>query len=159
MTLRAMTNGGTNMQNATDETDELFEAIGLDLDTERRSIVLAAFRPIDVEISAGGWRGPLHGVPVAVKDNYLTSDMPTRAGTSAPGIAFEPRDSSVVARLSAAGAVIIGKTRMHEFAWGNTTPPTRNPWDIARVPGGSSGGSGAAVAAGIVPIALGSDTG
>jgi aspartyl-tRNA(Asn)/glutamyl-tRNA(Gln) amidotransferase subunit A len=116
-------------------------------------------RRADVEISAGGWRGPLHGVPIAVKDNYLTSDMPTRAGTSAPGIAFEPRDSSVVARLRAAGAVIIGKTRMHEFAWGNTTPPTRNPWDIARVPGGSSGGSGAAVAAGIVPIALGSDTG
>src|SRR5688572_29546442 len=67
----------------------------------------------DAEIADGRWRGPLHGVPVAVKDNYLTADMPTRAGTDAPGIGFPLADSAVVARLRAAGAIIIGKTRMH----------------------------------------------
>jgi len=113
----------------------------------------------DGEIRQDRWRGPLHGVPVAVKDNYLTADMPTRAGTDAVRIAFPMQDSAVVAKLRAAGAVIVGKTRMHEFAWGNVTPPSKNPWDLARVPGGSSGGSGAVVAAGIVPVAMGSDTG
>ena len=113
----------------------------------------------DAELRDGNWRGPLHGVPIAVKDNYFTRDMPTHAGTDAPGIRFPQKDSAAVARLRAAGAVIIGKTRMHEFAWGNVTPPTKNPWDLTRVPGGSSGGSGAAVAARIVPVAMGSDTG
>jgi aspartyl-tRNA(Asn)/glutamyl-tRNA(Gln) amidotransferase subunit A len=113
----------------------------------------------DKDIRDGRWRGPLHGIPVAVKDNYLTADMPTRAGAQASGIDFPRRDSAVVARLRAAGAIIVGKTRMHEFAWGNVTPPTKNPWDRTRVPGGSSGGSGAAVAARLVPVAMGSDTG
>ena len=113
----------------------------------------------DREIANGRWRGPLHGIPVAVKDNYLTADMPTTAGTDAPAINFARHDSAVVAKLRAAGAIIVGKTRMHEFAWGNVTPPSRNPWDLTRVPGGSSGGSGAAVAARIVPVAMGSDTG
>jgi len=113
----------------------------------------------DREIAEGRWRGPLHGVPVAVKDNYLTADMPTTAGTAASGIDFAKEDAAVVAKLRAAGAIIIGKTRMHEFAWGNVTPPSKNPWDTGRVPGGSSGGSGAAVAARMVPIAMGSDTG
>ncbi len=113
----------------------------------------------DAEIRDGKWRGPLHGVPVAVKDNYLTRDMPTHAGTEASGIAFPMQDSAVAAKLRAARAIIIGKTRMHEFAWGNVTPPAKNPWDLTRVPGGSSGGSGAIVAAGIVPVAMGSDTG
>lgn len=113
----------------------------------------------EAEIAAGRCRGLLHGIPIAVKDNYLTADMPTRAGTEAPGVTFPNRDSAAVARLRAAGALIFGKTRMHEFAWGNVTPPTRNPWEKARVPGGSSGGSGAAVAARLCPVALGSDTG
>jgi aspartyl-tRNA(Asn)/glutamyl-tRNA(Gln) amidotransferase subunit A len=113
----------------------------------------------DKDIRAGRWRGPLHGIPIAVKDNYLTADMPTRAGTQALGIDFPRRDSAVVTRLRAAGAIIVGKTRMHEFAWGNVTPPTKNPWDRTRVPGGSSGGSGAAVAARLVSVAMGSDTG
>lgn len=120
---------------------------------------ISAARQADAEIAEGRWRGPLHGVPIAVKDNYLTNDMPTRAGTEADGIAFPMQDSAVVRKLREAGAVIVGKTRMHEFAWGNVTPPSRNPWDVMRVPGGSSGGSGAAVAAGLVPVALGSDTG
>jgi aspartyl-tRNA(Asn)/glutamyl-tRNA(Gln) amidotransferase subunit A len=111
------------------------------------------------EIARGRRRGPLHGVPVAVKDNYLTADMPTTAGSEAPGYAFPYEDSAAVARLRAAGAVLIGKTRTHEFAWGTETPPTRNPWDLSRIPGGSSGGSGAALAAGLAYGALGSDTG
>lgn len=120
---------------------------------------LAAAADAEREIRDGRWRGPLHGVPIAIKDNYLTADMPTTAGTTAPGIGFANRDSAAAARLRRAGAILIGKTRTHEFAWGNVTPPTRNPWDLDRVPSGSSGGSGAAVAAGLVPAGLGSDTG
>ncbi len=120
---------------------------------------LDAARAAEREIAAGHWRGPLHGIPVGVKDNYLTADMPTTVGSQAPGLAFPMRDAAAVARLRAAGAVPIGKTRTHEFAWGNVTPPVRNPWDLARVPSGSSGGSGAAVAAGLCVAGLGSDTG
>lgn len=111
------------------------------------------------EIKGGRWRGPLHGIPVGIKDNYLTEDMPTTAGSTAPGLAFPLRDAATVERLRRAGAIPIGKTRTHEFAWGNVTPPVANPWDLSRVPSGSSGGSGAAVAAGLCPAALGSDTG
>jgi aspartyl-tRNA(Asn)/glutamyl-tRNA(Gln) amidotransferase subunit A len=103
--------------------------------------------------------GPLHGVPIAIKDNYFTEEMPTTVGTSAPGADYPLRDSAAAALLRAAGAILIGKTRTHEYAWGTVTPPTRNPWDTARIPGGSSGGSGAAVAAGLCGAAMGSDTG
>ena len=120
---------------------------------------LATARQAEREIKAGKWRGPLHGIPVGVKDNYLTQDMPTTAGSEAPGLLFPLRDSAAAARLRAAGAILIGKTRTHEFAWGNVTPPVCNPWDLSRVPSGSSGGSGAAVAAGLCVAALGSDTG
>lgn len=116
-------------------------------------------RAAEDEIKAGKWRGPLHGIPIGVKDNYLTRDMPTTAGSAAPGLSFALRDSAAAARLRAAGAVLIGKTRTHEFAWGNVTPPVCNPWDLSRVPSGSSGGSGAAVAAGLCVAGLGSDTG
>lgn len=109
------------------------------------------------ELRAGRDRGPLHGVPVAVKDNYATADMPTTAGSATA--AFPRVDAPSIARLREAGAVLIGKTRMHEFAWGMETPPARNPWGLARTPGGSSGGSGTAVAAGLASAALGSDTG
>ena len=116
-------------------------------------------RQAEREIRDGNWRGPLHGIPIGVKDNYTTRDMPTTAGTTAPDISFPTEDSNAVARLRAAGAVLTGKTRMHEFAWGTVTPPTCNPWDVGRVVGGSSGGSGAAVIAGLCTAALGSDTG
>lgn len=116
-------------------------------------------RQADTELRAGRWRGPLHGVPIALKDNYLTADMPTMAGTRASGISFPMIDSAAAESLRAAGAVLLGKTRMHEFAWGTSTPPTRNPWRLDRIPGGSSGGSGAAVAAGLCSAAMGSDTG
>ena len=111
------------------------------------------------EIRSGNWKGPLHGIPMAVKDNYLTADMPTNAGTNCSDISFPQEDSNTVARLRAAGAVLVGKTRLHEFAWGTVTPPTRNPWDFDCVPGGSSGGSAAAVSGGLVTAAMGSDTG
>ena len=120
---------------------------------------LKSARQAEREIRDGHWRGPLHGIPVGVKDNYTTRDMPTMAGTAAPGFSFPTEDSNAVARLRTAGAVLTGKTRMHEFAWGTVTPPTRNPWDVERVVGGSSGGSGAAVMAGLASAALGSDTG
>jgi aspartyl-tRNA(Asn)/glutamyl-tRNA(Gln) amidotransferase subunit A len=116
-------------------------------------------RSAEAEIQSGHWRGPLHGIPIGIKDNYLTRDMPTTAGSAAPGLKFPLTDSAVAARLRTAGAILIGKTRTHEFAWGTVTPPTRNPWDLERIPGGSSGGSGAAVAAGLCAAAMGSDTG
>lgn len=102
--------------------------------------------------------GPLHGIPLAIKDNYLTADMPTRAGTEAT-IEFPRTEGAAVRKLREAGAILLGKTRMHEFAWGMETPPARNPFDPDRVPGGSSGGSGVAVTAGFAMAALGSDTG
>jgi aspartyl-tRNA(Asn)/glutamyl-tRNA(Gln) amidotransferase subunit A len=111
------------------------------------------------EIRGGKWRGPLHGIPVGVKDNYLTHGMPTRVGCSRVALNLPDKDATCVARLRKAGAVVLGKLNMHQFAWGNVTPPTTNPWDHGRVPGGSSGGSGAAVAAGLCYAALGSDTG
>ncbi len=110
-------------------------------------------------IARGETCGRLHGVPIGIKDNTLTADMPTTAGTTAPGVRFPLRDSAVAARLRAAGAILIGKTRTHEYAWGTVTPPVRNPWDRTRIPGGSSGGSGAAVAAGLCLAAMGTDTG
>ena len=116
-------------------------------------------RRLDDEIRQGRYRGPLHGIPVGIKDNYLTEDMPTTVGTKVAGISCPRADATTVRRLREAGAVLIGKTNMHEFAWGNVTPPTKNPWDFNRVPGGSSGGSGAAVAASLCTAALGSDTG
>ena len=145
-------------------TDTMLRRIGrLDGDLQAFVHVNAAAlddaRRCDEEAAAGHRRGVLHGVPVAVKDNYLSADMPTTAGTRAPGYRWPMQDSAAVARLRAAGAVLIGKTRTHEFAWGTETPPTANPWDLARIPGGSSGGSGAAVAARLAYAALGSDTG
>ena len=108
--------------------------------------------------------GALHGVPVAVKDLYDVAGQVTRAGSEVPAGPPAPADSPAVARLRTAGAVVLGRTRTHEWAWGITTQHVRlggtgNPYDTARVPGGSSGGSAAAVAAGIVPLALGTDTG
>ena len=119
----------------------------------------ATAHQLDDEIRQGRYRGPLHGIPIGIKDNYLTVDMPTTAGTKVSGISFPRTDATTVRRLRDAGAVLVGKTNMHEFAWGNVTPPTKNPWDFNRVPGGSSGGSGAAVAASLCTAALGSDTG
>jgi aspartyl-tRNA(Asn)/glutamyl-tRNA(Gln) amidotransferase subunit A len=111
------------------------------------------------EAARGRFRGPLHGVPVAVKDLIDVRGHPTRCGSLVTDDRPADGDAPAVRRLRAAGALVLGKTATHEFAHGVTTPPTRNPWDLSRIPGGSSGGSAAAVASGQVPAALGSDTG
>ena len=113
---------------------------------------------------ARGGRAPLLGVPVAIKDLILTKDAPTTAGSRVFGDGMtSDHDAPVVAALRRAGAIIVGRTNLHEIALGVTSEnehfdPVHNPWDLTRVPGGSSGGSGAAVAAGLVPVALGTDT-
>ncbi len=118
-------------------------------------------RDLDLELARSGSRGPLHGLPVGVKDLIHVRGMPTAAGSPSLGQGTEPerQDAPCVRALRDAGAVVLGKTTTHEYAFGGTTPPTRNPWDLARIPGGSSGGSAAAVAAGHVSLAVGTDTG
>jgi aspartyl-tRNA(Asn)/glutamyl-tRNA(Gln) amidotransferase subunit A len=112
----------------------------------------------DAQRRRGEALGPLHGVPLAIKDLADVAGAVTGAGSPKLAANLAARDAEVVARLRAAGAVVVGKTRTHEFAYGVLTPGTANPWDLARIAGGSSGGSAAAVAAGMVPGALGTDT-
>ena len=107
----------------------------------------------------GGPRGPLHGIPMGLKDLIDVEGMPTTASSDVRAGHVADRDSHVAARLDAAGAVLLGKTHTHEFAYGLTTPQTSNAWDHSRVAGGSSGGSAVAVAAGEATFAMGTDTG
>ncbi|MFF3691319.1 amidase [Streptomyces sp. NPDC002187] len=111
------------------------------------------------EIAAGRRRGPLHGIPMALKDLIDTAGMATTSSSAVRAGHVPAVDSLVAARLKKAGAVLVGKAHAHEFAYGLTTPQTRNPWHLDHVPGGSSGGSAAAVAAGAATYSLGTDTG
>jgi aspartyl-tRNA(Asn)/glutamyl-tRNA(Gln) amidotransferase subunit A len=121
-------------------------------------------RRAEREICLGRYRGPLHGIPYTLKDVFTTAGVRTTAGSRVFGDWVPEDDAAVVASLRAAGAVLLGKTNTSEFAAGPTTAnehygPARNPWDVDRVPGGSSGGSAAALAAGIGAFSLGTDTG
>jgi aspartyl-tRNA(Asn)/glutamyl-tRNA(Gln) amidotransferase subunit A len=127
--------------------------------TTTPEVALAQAKIAEKEIADGKYRGPLHGVPLAVKDLYDTSGIRTTASSEQRSDHVPVADSVSVAKLYEAGMVLIGKTHTHEFAYGATTPTTGNPWAPDRTPGGSSGGSGAAVASGVVHVALGSDTG
>ncbi|HZS94401.1 MAG TPA: amidase, partial [Chloroflexota bacterium] len=113
----------------------------------------------DNELRRGRWRGPLHGIPIAVKDLLYTTDAPTEAGSDALKGWVPPFTATVVEKLRAAGAIIVGKTVTHELAYGVNEPPTRSPWGSNSYPGGSSAGSGASVAARSAVGAIGTDTG
>ncbi|MFH1331259.1 MAG: amidase [Actinomycetota bacterium] len=150
--------------------DELLRRI------ERFDATLGAFRQVlhgsaraeaarlTEELAGGRSRGPLHGVPFAVKELIDVGGASGCCGSQVLADRISPQDAEAVRRLRLAGAIVVGVTCSHEFGWGITTQhaelrSTRNPWDPSRVPGGSSGGSAAAVAAGMVPLALGTDTG
>jgi aspartyl-tRNA(Asn)/glutamyl-tRNA(Gln) amidotransferase subunit A len=143
--------------------EALDERLGAYL-TVMRDEALAAARASETRYRRGAPLGPLDGTPIAVKDVFCTRGVRTTCGSRILEEFVPPYDATVVARLRAAGAIILGKTNMDEFAMGSSTEHsafqvTRNPWDLARVPGGSSGGSAAAVAGGLAAGALGTDTG
>lgn len=125
---------------------------------------LATAGDVDARRAAGEDLHPLAGVPIAVKDNVVTRGLPTTAGSRILDGWVPPYDATIVTRLRAAGLPILGKTNLDEFAMGSSTEhsafgPTRNPWDLDRIPGGSGGGSAASVAGFLAPLAVGTDTG
>jgi aspartyl-tRNA(Asn)/glutamyl-tRNA(Gln) amidotransferase subunit A len=124
---------------------------------------LTTARDMDTALRRGEWRGPLHGVPIALKDNIDTAGIRTTAASELFKDRVPMDDAEIVVRLKHAGAIVIGKTNLHEFAYGGSSSvsyfgPVRNPWALDRVPGGSSGGSAAAVAADLCFGAFGTDT-
>src|SRR5713226_2742354 len=132
--------------------------------TVMREQALAQARELEAEQLSGKLRSPLHGIPIALKDNVDTAGIRTTAASAVFDDRIPEQDAEVTRRLKAAGAVLIGKTNLHEFAMGGTNAtsyygPVRNPWALDRNPGGSSGGSAAAVSAGLCFGALGTDTG
>jgi aspartyl-tRNA(Asn)/glutamyl-tRNA(Gln) amidotransferase subunit A len=155
-----MTNGETMravIESSVNAAEKLNESLNAFLEIDRAGSLKRAE-------SLNAKQGTLAGIPIAVKDNLCVVGMQTSCGSVILGNYHPPYNATVIERLLSAGAVVVGKTNCDEFAMGSSNEnsafgPVKNPWDITRVPGGSSGGSAAAVAAGIVPVALGSDTG
>ena len=146
-------------QRITEIDPQIHAFIAPTIDHARRQAVVA-----EQEIMAGQYRGPMHGIPFGAKDIFETAGIATTGGSRTARNHVPQRDAAIVTRLNAAGALLLGKLATHEFAHGGPSfdlpwPPVRNPWALERFAGGSSSGSGAAVAAGLVPCALGSDTG
>ncbi|HYB90521.1 MAG TPA: amidase [Candidatus Binataceae bacterium] len=132
--------------------------------TVTADLARAAAKTAETEIRAGKWRGPFHGVPVAIKDLLYTKGVRTTGGSKILADFVPDHDATVWKRLAKAGAVLLGKLNLHEFAYGATSAnphwgAVRNPYDFERIPGGSSGGSAAAIAAGTAPATIGTDTG
>jgi aspartyl-tRNA(Asn)/glutamyl-tRNA(Gln) amidotransferase subunit A len=149
------------VENALSAAEELNPRLNAFLEIDRPGSMT---RATELESSPSEPRGKLLGIPIGIKDNICVRGMQTSCGSTILGSYRPPYDATAIERLKTAGSVIIGKTNCDEFAMGSSNEnsafgPARNPWDTERVPGGSSGGSAAAVAAGIVPVALGSDTG
>ena len=164
----AIKKGEVTVTEAVESTLEQIEkaegSIRAYLTVQEREALLKRAEEVQRGIADGTYTGPLAGVPVAVKDNICTAGMKTTCASKILSNFIPPYDAKVITLLKEAGAVIVGKTNMDEFAMGSTTETsafqvTGNPWDLTRVPGGSSGGSCAAVAAGEAFYALGSDTG
>jgi aspartyl-tRNA(Asn)/glutamyl-tRNA(Gln) amidotransferase subunit A len=162
--LRAGTVSSTDLVNACLARIDIYNQKVNAFITVTREQALAQAKALDAEQRAGKMRGPLHGIPIALKDNIDTAGVRTTAASAVFDDRVPTEDAEVARRLAAAGAVVIGKTNLHEFAFGGTSAtsyygPVRNPWALERNPGGSSGGSAAAVAADLCYGALGTDTG
>ncbi len=150
----------------TEECLRRIEALNPDLNAFITVTALSAraeARTAEAEIARGRWRGPMHGIPIALKDNIDTAGVLTTAASNLFRDRVPNEDAEVVRRLKAAGAIVLGKTNLHEFAYGGSSVvsaygPVRNPLDRERITGGSSGGSAAAVASGMCLAALGTDT-
>jgi aspartyl-tRNA(Asn)/glutamyl-tRNA(Gln) amidotransferase subunit A len=156
---RIMTTARKRVESAVNAAEKLNETLNAFLEIDRGGAMKHADQLDQSRVSL-----PLHGIPFAIKDNICVRGLQTSCGSRILGTYHPPYNATVIERLHHAGAVIIGKTNCDEFAMGSSNEnsafgPVRNPWDTTKVPGGSSGGSAAAVASGIVPVALGSDTG
>src|SRR3984885_9359172 len=149
-------------QSCLDRIEELNPSLNAFITVTAES-ALAEARVAESEISRGEWRGPLPGVPIALKDLIDTAAARTTAGSALFQQRVPTEDAVVVQRLRQAGAVILGKNNLHEFAYGGSSlvsyfGDVHNPWDVGRIAGGSSGGSAAAVVAGLAYAAIGTDT-
>ncbi|UCG34516.1 MAG: Asp-tRNA(Asn)/Glu-tRNA(Gln) amidotransferase GatCAB subunit A, partial [Phycisphaerales bacterium] len=157
------TSARTVIQGCLERIDALDSRIGAFLEVHRDQALRRAAE-VDAKVARGEVPGALAGVPVAVKDNICTAEGKTTCGSRMLADYRSPYSAHVVERLEHAGAIIVGKTNLDEFGMGSSTESsafvkTRNPWQAEHVPGGSSGGSAAVVAARLVPVALGTDTG
>lgn len=160
---RGETSARSVVESAVSAAEKLNESLNAFLEIDRKGAPLRAAQ-IDSLSASEKESLPLAGVPIAIKDNICVQGLQTSCGSRILGDYHPPYNATAIEKLLAAGAIIIGKTNCDEFAMGSSNEnsafgPVKNPWDVSRVPGGSSGGSAAAVAAGIVPVALGSDTG